>query len=282
MSSARKQAEPRSPGVVSYFEALARQFQYQAEVLSGVLPHYGERGANDEERVREFLRRSLPKRFSIGTGFIVCSDPVLPPSSQTDVVIYDEIDNAPLHEELVASVYPVEMVYGAIEVKRTLRSADLSKILADIEEVRRLATHRYYRRYVGEPKHPDQPEKRVNRVKEFNRPTPAPRSFVFAYTQSSWKTVDGLLKSLTRASKRASAHIHGLVILENNWYVAQEAHASGGPTFHAYTEDALMRFVAALVHSVSSIRMYPCSIDRYLDAGGRLAERDSDGFVVPQ
>lgn len=57
------------------------------------------------------------RRFSIGTGLIVCSEPTSPPSRQTDVVIYDEIENAPLHQELVAAVYPVEMVYGAIEVK---------------------------------------------------------------------------------------------------------------------------------------------------------------------
>jgi hypothetical protein len=106
MSRSSKKSEPQSPGVVAYFETLARQFQYQSEILSGVLPHFGERGANDEERLREFLRKTLPKRFSIGTGFIVCSEPSLPPSRQTDVVIYDEIENAPLHQELVASVYP--------------------------------------------------------------------------------------------------------------------------------------------------------------------------------
>jgi hypothetical protein len=255
-----KKSEPQSPGVVAYFEALARQFQHQSEVLSRVLPHYGERGANDEERVRDFLRNALPKRFSIGTGFLVCSEPSLPPSRQTDVVIYDEIENAPLHQELVASVYPVEMVYGAIEVKGTLRSSDLKKILTDIDGIRELAKHRYYRDYFGEARYPDDPTRLVTKQREFKLAAPAPRTFVFAYSQDSWKTVDALVRSLTKASKRTSSHIHGLVILEDGWYVAQEAHASAGPTFHACTEDALMRFIAGVIHSVSSMDMLSAPI----------------------
>ena len=148
---------PQTPGVEAYYATLQKLFQLQAEVLSGVLPHYGERGENDEERVRDFLSKVLPKKFSVGTGFIVCSDPTLPPSSQTDVVIYDDIHNSPLHRELAAYVYPAEMVYGTVEVKATLRASDLTKIFEDIQKVRAMAKHRWYVQYPSTPKDPARP-----------------------------------------------------------------------------------------------------------------------------
>jgi hypothetical protein len=152
---------PRSPGVEAYYATLQQVFELQSRVLSGVLSHYGERGANDEERVRDFLSKVLPKKFSVGTGFIVCSAPDLLPSSQTDVVIYDEIHNSPLHRELAAYVYPAEMVYGTVEVKATLRPPDLVKILEDIQKIRRMAKHRWYVHYRSRAKDPARPSERV-------------------------------------------------------------------------------------------------------------------------
>src|SRR5688572_12190990 len=80
-----------SPGRATYFEALQRVFHLESQILTAVLPHKGERGRNDEERTRTFLAKVLPRRFSIGTGFILCSNLALEASGQTDVVIYDEI-----------------------------------------------------------------------------------------------------------------------------------------------------------------------------------------------
>ena len=113
---------PESPGVEAYYETLRKIFELQSGVLTGVLPHYGERGENNEERVRDFLGKVLPRKFSVGTGFVVCSNPEIPTSSQTDVVIYDEFHNSPLHRELAAYVYPAEIVYGTIEVKGKILS----------------------------------------------------------------------------------------------------------------------------------------------------------------
>jgi hypothetical protein len=54
--------KPRTPGVQAYFDTLRHLFALESRVLSGTLPHYGERGANDELRVRQFLSRVLPKK----------------------------------------------------------------------------------------------------------------------------------------------------------------------------------------------------------------------------
>jgi Domain of unknown function (DUF6602) len=74
-------------GVQEYYEAVSELFRLQSKVLTNVLPHHAERGGNNELQVRAFLERTLPRKFSVGSGFVVCSEKSVPPSSQTDIVI---------------------------------------------------------------------------------------------------------------------------------------------------------------------------------------------------
>jgi hypothetical protein len=252
-------------GVDAYFDALQSILKLQSQILTGVLPHNAERGRNDEERFRDFLTKVLPKRFSIGTGFIICSDPTVPISSQTDVVIFDEIHNSPLHKELSAFVYPVEMIYGTVEVKGVLRSQDLEKIAIDIEKIRNLAPYRVYLEYGATQKLRGRPDQLVVDPKEFTIKSPTTRTFVFAYSQKGWQTIDAVVESLQITLKeRSNTHIHGLVILDKGWYLAQEAYSSTGYEFFTYTDNALLRFTTGLLHTISSMPMYQASIDRYL------------------
>lgn len=128
-----------SPGTQAYYDALKRIFDLESGILTGVLPHAGERGRNDEVRFKNFLAKVLPRRLSIGTGFLVCSKPAVRSSRQMDVVIYDEIHNSPLHRELAAFVFPIEMVYRTVEVKGLLKQNDLVPVLQNSARIRRLA-----------------------------------------------------------------------------------------------------------------------------------------------
>jgi len=254
----------KPPKVSSYFQALQRMFQMQSEILTGVIPHAGERGRNDEERFRDFLTKVIPKRFSIGTGFLVCSETNVPASSQIDVVLYDEIYNSPLHRELSAFVYPIEIVYGIVEVKGLLKKDDLKKVMEDIHKVRKLSQHRWYVQYTSKPKSQDKPDQLVVNKKEFQISGPPPRAFVFAYEKKGWRDLDSLVQSLEEIAHDIPAHIHGLVVLSKDWYVTQEAYAKDGQKFHAYEGNALLRFVNGMVHSIASIPMFQMSHDRYL------------------
>jgi uncharacterized protein DUF6602 len=258
--------QPESPGIEAYYKTLQKISELQSKVLTGVLPHYGERGENNEERIRDFLSKVLPRKFAVGTGFIVCSNRQVAPSSQTDIVIYDEIHNSPLHRELAAYVYPAETVYGTVEVKGTLRSSDLKKVFEDIQKVRAFAEHRWYARYVSVPKDPARPKELVAVPEEFQITSPASRSFVFAFSQEGWGSIDSMVESLKSTSKEVPAHVHGMVVLSENWYVAQEAYAPGEANYFKFTDNALLRFVNGLMHSLSSMPMGQCSIERYLAA----------------
>lgn len=201
-------------GVDAYFDALQSILKLQSQILTGVLPHNAERGRNDEERFRNFLGKVLPRKFSIGTGFINCSNPAIPVSSQTDVVIFDEIQNSPLHRESSAFVYPVEIVYGTIEVKGVLRPQDLEKVAIDIQKIRNLAPHRFYVGYGARQKPGGTPDQLIVDPRELNIESPATRTFVFAYSQKGWKSIDKLVENLQAIIKvHSKTHIHGFSYL---------------------------------------------------------------------
>jgi hypothetical protein len=156
-----------TPTPLSYFEALQDILRLQTEVLTRVLPHSGERGSNDEEHFKAFLRRILPRRYSLGTGFMISSNRHIQPSGQTDIVVFDEFHNSPLFRELAASVFPIEIVYAAIEVKRVLQSKDIPHCLDAIARIRRLAKEKQYVRYGGVKMSGE--EKRQVIVEEYRR-----------------------------------------------------------------------------------------------------------------
>lgn len=254
-----------SPGTRSYYETLQKIFRLQSEVLTGVLPHPGERGRNDEERVREFLRKVLPRKFSVGTGFLVCSERSVPPSSQTDVVIFDEVHNSPLHSELAAFVYPVEMVYGIVEVKGLLKPSNLTKCVADIAKVRKLSKSKHYVQYGVQPVSQDNPGQLVVAAFELTDHL-APRSFVFAYDITGWESPEAFALSWKNAlTANRDGHIHGVVVLSKDWFLYQVAHSGTEVQLKHFSGDALLRFVSCLIHTLASFPMRQMSIDRYLN-----------------
>jgi hypothetical protein len=252
----------KTPTIKSYYAALQEQFKLQSRVLTDVLPHAGERGRNDEERFREFLGRILPRKYSVGSGFVVCSDTSVPPSSQTDVVLFDEFHNSPLHRELTAHIYPVEIVYGTVEVKGRLEKRDLAKVVEDITKMRALGKHRYYMAYGSVQKPNAQPRTRVVGHAEVHTEVP-PRAFVFAYEQKGWSSLSEFVDSLREANRAASAHIHGMAVLDSDWYVSQEAFAEDPPKYIAAEGNALLNFMNGMIYSIGSVSMMQMSINRY-------------------
>jgi hypothetical protein len=249
--------------VKDYYSALQEEFRVHSEVLTNVLPHSGERGRNNEEKFRDFLTKVLPKQFSVGTGFVISSQPNLPISSQTDVVLYDEFWNSPIYRELSSHVYPVEMVYGTVEVKRWLRKGDLDKICKDISKLQCLGHRKYYIEYVPVPKSNTQPEALLAGKQE-RLVNLKPRAFIFAYAQEGWDHPEQLVTSLREAANETLPMIHGIVVLKSDWYLVQEPYSKNGPQFVYSEGNALLKFTNGLLHSIGSMKMRPMSIDRYL------------------
>jgi hypothetical protein len=86
---------------------------------------------------------------------------------------------------------------------------------------------------------------------------------VFAFSQRNWKRASSLKKALERTASIGPSHIHGLVVLDRDWYFVQEAYADGGPQFHVVEKNALLHFVRGMLHSLSSMRLRQMAINRY-------------------
>ncbi|MHC4520915.1 MAG: DUF6602 domain-containing protein, partial [Planctomycetota bacterium] len=260
-----------SPGVQSYYSALQRILNLQRGILTGVLTHRGERGRNEEERLRHFLRQVFPQRFGLGTGFIVSGNPDAHASNQTDIIISDQYMNSPIHRELAAEVYPIETVLATIEVKGTLSSekdektgkTDLGSTLESISIVRKLANDKQYISYKSVQKkgHPAGHRVITKRVLKSTLP---PRSFLFAYHTDQWKNINTLGDYIKRCLlDHMGAHLHGVVVLDKDWFFEQESYTGNERRVFRKSGDCLLKFTNALLHGIQSMPMYPMDIDVY-------------------
>lgn len=83
-----------------------------------LIAHSGEKGAATEEIWRMLLRRHLPARYKVDTGFIVDTAGTF--SEQIDIIIFDR-QYSPLVFELGSrKIFPAESVYAVFEVKQTI------------------------------------------------------------------------------------------------------------------------------------------------------------------
>jgi hypothetical protein len=248
-------------GSAAYYYALQSVFRLQTKILTGVLPHAGKRGSNNEERCRAFLTNVLPRRYGISSGFIVSSTRGSKPSREQDVVIFDDFLNSPLYREPAAGVFPAEMVYGTVEVKAKLRSDDIDSTLISIGEVRRLAFECWYEW----PRRNDVPGrwKLENNEAPIKRP---PRSFIFAF-DTSYKTPGALKEALeNKLNEPHGAHLHGIVVVSKGWFAFQHVRKKRElARVEMFADNGLLRFVNNMLKSLKGVVVREADMSRYLN-----------------
>lgn len=263
------------PGIESYYKAQEQMFNLQSQIMTGILSHYGERGRNDEKYLVEFLKKILPHRFGLGTGFIVSSDISQTRSNQTDIIIIDKFWNSPLYQELAAEVYPIETVFATIEVKGLIskdkkgrnRKSDLDHALESISKIRELAKSKHYVSYTAMPKSEEEPDKKVVYPEYYQMSLP-PRSYIFTYAKKGWRDLNAFRNHLINKLKEyPKAHIHGIIVLEKNWFAFQEAYTGEDRIVHCFDDNCLLRFTNTLLRGIQSMPMGITSIDHYHRAG---------------
>ncbi len=90
-----------------------------------------DRGAGREEAIRTFLKEKLPRRFGVSKGFVVSHTGEQ--SSQCDIIVYDADTSPIFYSDLNQEVFPVESVYGVIEVKSRLTPEVLDEAIKNIK-----------------------------------------------------------------------------------------------------------------------------------------------------
>lgn len=253
---------------------LAADFGMSAEVT-----HDGSKGSLREDALRGFLKDRLPGMCATGSGEIVGprNDST---SQQCDLIIYDRLHGVPLLYGETSQVYPIECVFGTVEVKSSLSKEKLIDGLQKIRSVKSLV-----------------PNENVTHsaMPGFASTTPRARPFgiVFAYQLSG-----NSLRSLADNVKEWEAEISdefwpNLVVVlgegvilhsaEKGQLVLRNEHLRGSrPIWLGYGEDSLFHAYAAILDLASSTRLGAPNIRRYYDLPkllGRYSVRNHDRFV---
>lgn len=112
----------------AFATAFANDLSAKSEQLGRLLDHKPTVGGAREEMLRVLLEKHIPKRYHVATGFVEGSP------SQIDILIYDQIDYAPLFREGNLVVVPFQAVRAMIEVKSQLTRGELADALAHLDK----------------------------------------------------------------------------------------------------------------------------------------------------
>ncbi|MBS1596068.1 MAG: hypothetical protein JST90_17280 [Bacteroidetes bacterium] len=114
-----------------YYGSLADEVRVKSEKISFLVSHGQTVGNYREVILRELLKKYIPKKFAIATGFIEGL------SKQIDIIIYDSHNHSPTFIEGELVVVKREAVRAIIEVKSTLDSTNLKESLQDFYNITR-------------------------------------------------------------------------------------------------------------------------------------------------
>ncbi|TDN95682.1 DUF6602 domain-containing protein [Sunxiuqinia elliptica] len=106
-----------------YYGSLAEELRVKSEKISLLVSHGQTVGNYREYILREMLRKYIPSKYKVATGFIEGI------GRQIDILIYDSLNHAPTFIEGELVVVKKEAVRGIIEVKSNLITAKLKEAL---------------------------------------------------------------------------------------------------------------------------------------------------------
>ena len=119
------------------FRGISRNLYNDFEISSQI-NNDGIIGGYRENALAQFLEQGrLPNRYGVGTGEIISSTNHV--SKQSDLIIFDQLDNVPLLYDSKVQVYPIDCIYGIIEIKSQLSKQKLIEGLENIKSVKQLA-----------------------------------------------------------------------------------------------------------------------------------------------
>ena len=251
------------PGnLLDYSALLKERLKRHVDFAKNFITHHGEQGRAAENSVRSVLKELLPTSYKLGSGFIVDSTKEI--SSQLDIVIYDDSLNSPISLDGEIGVFPVECVYGFIEVKTTLRKSDIDQFSKSVGKIRKMKWNKRYVRYEKETVKAS----KTRTSGKISKPVAeasilAPRSYLFAYDSKIAKR-ETLDANLCDASIVHSSHIHGVCIVDKNVFAHQKTHSTM-PKFIFEEGDSFVNFHLRVLRGIQSIRMRPAFMDPYFE-----------------
>jgi len=115
-----------------YFANIYLKLEADALLFNRKIPHAGLVGSENEQALGTLLRDFLPRRFGVEVGAIII-DKHGRTSKQVDIVIYNAEQ-----PKFFKKVFPIEIVYAAIEVKTSMGQTEAKTALQNITSINSL------------------------------------------------------------------------------------------------------------------------------------------------
>lgn len=124
------------------FRSIAEKLKIDFEYLSSEIQHPPSKGTIREiELVEQFLTKYMPKNIGISKGEVVAKNGDV--SNECDIVFFETTKCPYLLDKTGYRIFPVECIYGVVEVKSNLNSAELEKTYEKIIKLKKLPKEAY-------------------------------------------------------------------------------------------------------------------------------------------
>lgn len=230
--------------------------------ISEEIKHPGSKGTFRENALGDFLgRERLPLKYGVGSGEIVGLTNET--SRQSDLIIFDRLNGVPLLFGEQVQVYPIDSVYGVVEVKSKLSKPKLLEALESIKSVKELSPGGTVVRSAG----------------PFSHAIARPRPFgiVFAYALAG-NSLQSLRENLAEWEKDNAPEFwpNYIVVLDEGviYHANQELRPclnnevislATAPMHIAYGKDSFLQFYSTLLDLCTSTDLAPPAISKYVD-----------------
>lgn len=122
--------------LLDYHKTTSKELLALTNKVRNLITHWGEDGRYKEAVLKNIIRRFLPEKFTIGTGFVIkqtANRGEHLTSRQLDLVIYDDASPVLFKEGDFVILTP-DAVKGVIEVKANLQNQGLTEVLRQANE----------------------------------------------------------------------------------------------------------------------------------------------------
>lgn len=243
-----------------YYSGILQQIRGEVDFINSLFSHQGLKGEGNESILRELLLKFIPSRYGVSSGIIV--DRNGNSSRQCDIIIYDKHRYPSLLSMSHVHIFPVDIVYAAIEIKTTLNAGSAVESLENIRSVRELEVlARSWMTLEITDVLKENPARNVPALAaNENKPSP-PVGIVFAYSSN-------------------------VVNFESfkNWFLPKDQNASGFPTLVCCLDQGIIKFldVSPKIESIPESYTFPVTKNGepiVLDA--KTGECSYEGRIYP-
>ncbi|HAV5302545.1 DUF6602 domain-containing protein [Acinetobacter baumannii] len=232
--------------------------------ISAEFNHHGVKGDYREDALKNFLENGkLPKQYKLGNGEIISS--YSQTSKQTDLIVYDNNKSIIFQASDSIQIYPIETIYGIIEIKSKLSKQKLNEGLENIKSLKQIHSPSFISKKLGP----------TSTVTYGNTP---PFGVIFAYDLGG-NSLDSLEENLREWCSKNPASVwpnmicvlnQGLILFREGLKdrlhsneITDECTTIG---LH-FKEDSLFEFTSRLISLCSTRKVEVFDISQYSDIG---------------